>query len=53
VTIDACGGVGSSDDQTLKRFARSRGILVLPSLVTFSGWLNHRILTDEASRRVS
>jgi Glycosyl hydrolases family 18 len=48
LTVDACGGVGSSDDQTLKRFARSRGIPVLPSLVTFSGWLNHRILTDEA-----
>ena len=47
VTIDACGGVGSSDDQTLKQFAQSRGIRVLPSLVTFSGWLNHRILTDE------
>jgi len=46
VTIDACGGVGSSDDQTLKQFAQSRSIRVLPSLVTFSGWLNHRILTD-------
>ena len=53
VTIDACGGVGGSDDQTLKQFARSRGIQVLPSLVTFSGWLNHRILTDaEISARV-
>jgi spore germination protein YaaH len=47
VTIDACGQVGSRDDQTLKAFARSRGIQVFPSLVTFSGWLNHRILTDD------
>jgi spore germination protein YaaH len=47
VTIDPCGQLGSTDDQTLKAFARSRGIQVLPSLVTFSGWLNHRILTDE------
>jgi spore germination protein YaaH len=47
VTVDACGGIGSSDDQTLKQFARSRGLKVVPSLVTFSGWLNHRILTDE------
>src|SRR5205085_1676711 len=52
---DACGGLGSSDDQTLKRFARSREIPVLPSLVTFSGWLNHRILTDDeiSTRTVS
>ena len=47
VTIDACGRLTSSDDQTLKRFARSRGIKVLPSLGTFSGWLNHRLLTDD------
>ena len=37
VTIDACGRLTSSDDQTLKQFARSRGIQVLPSLGTFSG----------------
>lgn len=47
VTIDACGRLTSSDDQTLKQFARSRGIKVLPSLGTFSGWLNHRLLTDD------
>ena len=47
VTVDPCGQLGSSDDQTLKAFAHSRGIQVLPSLVTFSGWLNHRILTDD------
>jgi spore germination protein YaaH len=47
VTIDACGRLTASDDQTLKRFARSRGIKVLPSLGTFSGWLNHRLLTDD------
>src|SRR5439155_3403098 len=40
------------DDQTLKQFARSRGIQLFPSLVTFSGWLNHRLLTnDEISTR--
>jgi len=47
VTIDACGRLTSDDDQTLKRFAQSRGIRVLPSLLTFSGWLNHRLLTDQ------
>ena len=48
VTIDACGQVGSRDDQTLKQFAQARGIRVFPSLLTLSGWLNHRLLTDEA-----
>jgi spore germination protein len=47
VTIDACGGLSSRDDQTLKQFARGRGIQVLPSLLTLSGWLNHRLLTEE------
>jgi spore germination protein YaaH len=49
VTIDACGLIGSRDDRTLIQFARSRGIRVFPSLVTFSGWLNNRVLTDEAA----
>ena len=48
VTIDACGQLGSRDDQTLKQFARAHGIRVFPSLLTLSGWLNHRLLTDEA-----
>ena len=53
VTVDACGRLTSSDDQTLKTFARSRGIEVFPSLGTFSVWLNHRLLTDdETSGRV-
>jgi spore germination protein len=47
VTIDACGGLSSRDDQTLKQFARARGVQVLPSLLTLSGWLNHRLLTDD------
>lgn len=47
VSVDACGNVGSQDDLTLVRFARSRGIGVLPSLFTISGWLNHILLTDE------
>ncbi|MDP8922184.1 MAG: glycosyl hydrolase family 18 protein [Chloroflexota bacterium] len=49
VTIDACGQLGSRDDQTLKQFAQSRGIRVFPSLLTGSGWLNNRLLTDEAT----
>jgi spore germination protein len=47
VTIDGCGRLASHDDQTLKRFARARGQQVLPSLLTLSGWLNHRLLTDD------
>src|SRR3712207_8848525 len=49
VSIDACGQLGSRDNQTLNRFARERGIKVFPSLLTSSGWLNNRILTDEAA----
>jgi spore germination protein len=47
VTIDACGNLTSHDDQTLKQFARANGIGVFPSLLTMSGSLNHRLLTDE------
>ena len=47
VSIDACGGIASRDDQTLKQFARSHNLKVVPSLFTVSSWLNHRILTDE------
>ena len=46
VTIDACGQLTSDDDRTLKQFAQSQGIAVLPSLLTYSGWLNSRLLTD-------
>ena len=49
VSIDACGQLGSRDNQTLNRFARERGIKVFPSLLTSTGWLNNRILTDEAA----
>jgi spore germination protein len=53
VTIDACGRLTSDDDQTLKQFAQSRGIRVIPSLLTYSGWLNNRLLTDaETTTRV-
>src|SRR4051812_20659784 len=48
VSIDACGQIGSRDDRTLVLYARSQGIRVLPSLLTSSGWLNHRLLTDDA-----
>jgi spore germination protein YaaH len=47
VTIDACGRLTSDEDQTLKQFARSRGIQVYPSLLTNAYWLNHRLLTDD------
>ncbi|MBI4320239.1 MAG: hypothetical protein HY675_17245 [Chloroflexi bacterium] len=47
VWIDACGNLSSQDDLTLLRFARAKGIRVLPSLLTDSGWMNHRLLTDE------
>src|SRR5262245_35492350 len=46
VTVDPCGNLGSTEDQNLKDFARARGIAVVPSLVTFSGWLNHQLLAD-------
>jgi spore germination protein YaaH len=46
MSVDPCGGISSQDDQTLKQFARGRGISVFPTLVTFSGWLNHRLLTE-------
>ena len=44
--VDACGNLGSRDDLTIRRFAREQGITVLPSLLTHSYWLNHRLLTD-------
>jgi hypothetical protein len=47
VTIDGCGRLTSEDDQTVKRFAQAAGIAVYPSLLTNSGWLNERILTDD------
>lgn len=49
VTVDACGNLGSRDDRTLIAYARERGVKVLPSLLTSSGWLNHRLLTDPAT----
>jgi spore germination protein YaaH len=47
VTIDACGQLGSRDDRTLTQFAHEHGLRVLPSLLTSSGGLNHRLLTDD------
>jgi spore germination protein YaaH len=49
VTVDGCGNIGSRDDQTLKQFAKNRSLKVLPSLLTLSSWLNHQVLTDEAT----
>ncbi|HEY1296204.1 MAG TPA: glycosyl hydrolase family 18 protein [Chloroflexota bacterium] len=50
VTIDPCGGLTTRDDQSLKQFAQSRGLMLEPSLFTASAWLDHRLLTDDASR---
>jgi spore germination protein YaaH len=49
-TIDACGGLSTRDDQTLKQFAHDRGLKVEPSLFTSSAWLDDRVLTDDAAR---
>lgn len=49
-TVDACGGISSHDDQTLKQFARDHGVKIEPSLLTSSAWLDHRILTDDDAR---
>ncbi|MCL5744183.1 MAG: glycosyl hydrolase family 18 protein, partial [Acidobacteria bacterium] len=49
VTVDGCGNLGSRDDRTLIAFAGQHGVKVLPSLLTSSGWLNHRLLTDPAT----
>jgi spore germination protein YaaH len=49
-SIDPCGGISARDDQTLKQFARAHGLRVVPSLFTVSGWLNHRLLTDDDTR---
>jgi len=46
VTIDACGNLSSREDDTLKQFAHAHGLKVVPSLLTLSAWLNHRILSD-------
>ncbi|HEX2986594.1 MAG TPA: glycosyl hydrolase family 18 protein [Chloroflexota bacterium] len=48
VNVDACGNVGSRDDNTLIAYARDKGVKVLPSLLTGSDWLNHRLLTNPA-----
>jgi len=45
-SIDACGRLTTNDNQTIKQFARSRGMQIIPSAASFSGWLAHRILTD-------
>src|SRR5215469_12529358 len=47
VTLDGCGNLGSRDDETLTRFARARGLKLLPSLLTGSAPLNHQVLADD------
>ena len=49
-TMDACGGLTTHDDQTLKQFAHDHGLKIEPSLFTASAWLDHRVLTDDAAR---
>lgn len=49
-SVDACGGISSQDDQTLKQFAHAHGLRVEPSLFTSSGWLDHQVLTDDGAR---
>lgn len=49
VSLDACGGLSSQDDLTLVQFARARGVKVLPTLFTISGWANHALLTTPNS----
>ncbi len=46
---DACGNIAPETDLTLLEFAHSHGVRVLPSVFTSSKWLNHRLLTDEAT----
>jgi spore germination protein YaaH len=50
VNIDACGGLSSRDDQTLKQFAHAHGLKIEPSLFTLSAGLNHLLFTDDTSR---
>jgi spore germination protein len=47
VTIDGCGNISSRDNQTVKAFAHGKGLVLVPSLLTLSGWLNRQLLTDE------
>lgn len=49
VTADACGNIGSRDDRTLIAYANEHGVKVLPSLLTSSGPINHRLLTDPST----
>jgi spore germination protein YaaH len=50
VSIDACGGLTSRDDQTLKQFAHANGLKLVPSLYTLSAAVNHSVLSDDATR---
>ena len=45
-TLDYCGGLSSTEDRTLKSFAKGRGLPVLASLFTSSEPLNHAMLTN-------
>jgi spore germination protein YaaH len=49
VSVNACGYIGSRDNQALISYAREHGVKVLPSLLTTSGWLNARLLNDPAT----
>ena len=41
--------MGGREDTTVRRFTEERGVPVLPSLLTGSGWLNHQLLANPAT----
>ena len=47
VMLNGCGNLRTNDDVTLKEFAHSRSVKVLPSLLTGSAELNHQVLADD------
>jgi spore germination protein len=51
VSVNACGGLTTRDDQTLKAVARARGVGVLPSLLTYDGNVNHTLLANPTVAR--
>jgi spore germination protein len=46
VGVDACGGLTSHDDQTLKQFAAEHDVKILPSLLAGGATLSHALLAD-------
>jgi spore germination protein YaaH len=46
VSVDACGGLTTHDDQTLKQFGAQHTLKIMPSLLTGGAALSHSLLTD-------